>query len=92
MTAAENMAVIPISSSLAATVALCSFGFFFITGAIRVDDVSVAIPCRYTGLMFYLAAGILVFDEQGDAIVFFWYCCNSSVQSSHLAQKNHYKE
>jgi drug/metabolite transporter (DMT)-like permease len=85
------MAIIPISGTLAATVALCSLGYFFITGSVRVGDVSVAIPCRYTGLMFYLAAGMLVFGEQRDAIVFFWYCCNSFVQSSHLGQKNHYK-
>ena len=70
MTVAASMAIIPISGTLAATVVLCSLGFFFITAAVRVGDVSAPIPCRYTGLMFFYATGLLVFDEQGDAIVF----------------------
>ena len=56
---------------LAATVVLGSLGFFFTTEAVRMGDVSVVIPFRYTRILFSLAAGILVLGEQVDTIMLF---------------------
>ncbi|MDC0955226.1 DMT family transporter [Alphaproteobacteria bacterium] len=56
---------------LAAMIASCSFGFFFTTAAVRLGEVSVVIPFRYTRLLFSLAAGILILGEQVNAIMLF---------------------
>ena len=56
---------------LAAMVAAGSLGFFFTTKAVRLGDVSVVIPFRYTRLMFSVAAGILILGEQVNAIMLF---------------------
>ena len=56
---------------LAATIVLGSLGFFFTTEAVRLGDVSVVIPFRYTRILFSLAAGILVLGEQVDTIMLF---------------------
>lgn len=56
---------------LAATVVFGSLGFFFTTEALRMGDVSVVIPFRYTRILFSLAAGILVLGEQVNAIMLF---------------------
>ena len=54
---------------LAAMIIAGSLGFFFTTKAVRLGDVSVVIPFRYTRLLFSVAAGILIFGEQVNAIM-----------------------
>jgi len=49
---------------LLAIVAAGSSGFFFMTEAIRLGDISVVSPFRYTRLLFSIAAGILILGEQ----------------------------
>ena len=56
---------------LAATIVLGSLGFFFTTEAVRMGEVSVVIPFRYTRIVFSLAAGILVLGEQINPIMLF---------------------
>jgi drug/metabolite transporter (DMT)-like permease len=56
---------------LAAMIASGSLGFFFTTKAVRLGDVSVVIPFRYTRILFSLAAGILILSEQVDAVMLF---------------------
>ena len=56
---------------LAAMVASGSLGFFFTTKAVRLGDVSVVIPFRYTRLLFSLAAGTLILSEQLNALMLF---------------------
>ena len=56
---------------LAAMVASGSLGFFFTTKAVRLGDVSVVIPFRYTRILFSLAAGTLILGEQVNAIMLF---------------------
>jgi drug/metabolite transporter (DMT)-like permease len=48
----------------AAMIALGSFGVIFMTRAVRLGDMSVVSPFRYTRLLFSLAAGILILGEQ----------------------------
>ena len=54
---------------LAVMVASGSLGFFFTTKAVRLGDVSVVIPFRYTRILFSLAAGTLILGEQVNAIM-----------------------
>ena len=56
---------------LVAMIALGSLGFFFMTEAVRLGDMSVVIPFRYTRLLFSMAAGILILGEQVNAIMLF---------------------
>ena len=49
---------------LLAIVAAGSSGFFFMTEAIRLGDISVVSPFRYTRLLFSIAAGVLILGEQ----------------------------
>ena len=56
---------------LAAMITSGSLGFFFTTKAVRLGDVSVVIPFRYTRLLFSVAAGILILGEQINAMMFF---------------------
>jgi len=56
---------------LAAMITSGSLGFFFTTKAVRLGDVSVVIPFRYTRLLFSVAAGILILGEQVDAVMLF---------------------
>ena len=44
-------------------------GFFFMTEAVRLGEMSVVIPFRYTRLLFSMAAGILILGEQVNAIM-----------------------
>ena len=44
-------------------------GFFFMTEAVRLGDMSVVIPFRYSRLLFSLAAGILILGEQVNLIM-----------------------
>ena len=45
-------------------------GFFFMTEAVRLGDMSVVIPFRYSRLLFSMAAGILILGEQVNAMMF----------------------
>lgn len=54
---------------LVAMIAFGSLGFFFTTKAVRLGDVSVVIPFRYTRLLFSVAAGILILGEQVNSIM-----------------------
>ncbi len=56
---------------LAAMVASGSLGFLFTTEAVRLGDVSVVIPFRYSRLLFSVTAGILILVEQVNAIMLF---------------------
>ena len=56
---------------LAAMIISGSLGFFFTTKAVRLGDVSVVIPFRYTRILFSLAAGLLVLGEQVNAVMLF---------------------
>ena len=54
---------------LTAMIVAGCLGFFFMTEAVRLGDMSVVIPFRYTRLLFSMAAGILILGEQVDAIM-----------------------
>lgn len=67
-------AIVPdlwMTAILAAMIAFGSLGFFFTTKAVRLGDVSVVIPFRYTRLLFSVAAGILILGEQINAMMLF---------------------
>ena len=49
---------------LAAMIIAGCLGFFFMTEAVRLGDMSVVIPFRYTRLLFSMAAGILILGEK----------------------------
>ena len=52
---------------LSAMIITGCLGFFFMTEAVRLGDVSVVSPFRYTRLLFSMIAGILVLGEQVNA-------------------------
>ena len=52
-------------------VALGSFGVIFVTEAVRLGDMSVVSPFRYTRLLYSLAAGIIILDEQVNVMMLF---------------------
>jgi len=54
-----------------AMVALGSFAVIFMTEAVRLGDMSVVSPFRYTRLLFSLAAGIIILDERVNAMMLF---------------------
>ena len=56
---------------LGAMIALGSLGFFFMTEAVRLGDMSIVSPFRYTRLLFSLAAGVLILGEQVNGIMLF---------------------
>ena len=56
---------------VAAMIALGSSGFFFMTEALRWGDMSVVVPFRYTRLLFSVAVGIVILDEQVNALMLF---------------------
>lgn len=55
----------------AAMIGLGSLGVIFMTEAVRLGDMSVVSPFRYTRLLFSMAAGILILDEQVNAMMIF---------------------
>ena len=59
----ENVAI------LVAMIAFGCLGFFFMTESVRLGDMSVVSPFRYTRLLFSLAAGILILGEQVNTIM-----------------------
>jgi len=54
---------------LAAMIIAGCLGFFFMTEAVRLGDMSVVIPFRYSRLLFSMAAGILILGEQVNAMM-----------------------
>ena len=54
---------------LTAMIVAGCLGFFFMIEAVRLGDMSVVIPFRYTRLLFSMAAGILILGEQVNAIM-----------------------
>ena len=54
---------------LVAMIAFGCLGFFFMTESVRLGDMSVVSPFRYTRLLFSLAAGILILGEQVNTIM-----------------------
>ncbi len=54
---------------LAAMIVAGCLGFFFMTEAIRLGDMSVVVPFRYTRLLFSMAAGILILGERVNAVM-----------------------
>ena len=44
-------------------------GFFSMTAAVRLGDISVVIPFRYSRLLFSMSIGILIFGEQVSAMM-----------------------
>ena len=55
--------------TLAAMIVAGCLGFFFMTEAVRLGDMSVVTPFRYTRLLFSVAAGILILGEQVNAMM-----------------------
>ena len=56
-------------ATLAAMIIAGCLGFFFMTEAVRLGDISVVIPFRYTRLLFSMAAGVLILGEQVNTIM-----------------------
>jgi drug/metabolite transporter (DMT)-like permease len=56
---------------LALMIALGCLGFFFMTESVRLGDMSVVIPFRYTRILFSVAAGILILGEKVNAFTLF---------------------
>ena len=54
---------------LAAMIIAGCLGFFFMTKAVRLGEMSVVIPFRYTRLLFSVAAGVLILGEQVNTIM-----------------------
>jgi len=54
-----------------AMVVLGSFGVILVTEAVRLGDMSVVSPFRYTRLLYSLAAGIIILDEQVNTTTLF---------------------
>ena len=50
-------------------IGLGSLGVIFMTEAVRLGDMSVVSPFRYTRLLFSMAAGILILGEQVNAMM-----------------------
>ena len=55
--------------ALAAMIVAGCMGFFFMTEAVRLGEMSVVSPFRYTRLLFSMLAGILILGEQVNAIM-----------------------
>lgn len=55
--------------ALAAMIVTGCMGFFFMTEAVRLGEMSVVSPFRYTRLLFSLLAGILILGEQVNTIM-----------------------
>ena len=56
-------------ATLSAMIVAGGLGFFFMTEAVRLGDMSVVTPFRYTRVLFSLAAGILILGEQVNAMM-----------------------
>lgn len=60
---------------LVAMITAGSLGFFFMTEAVRLGDMSIVSPFRYTRLLFSMAAGILILGEQVNAVMLIGSVC-----------------
>ncbi|MFQ6552056.1 DMT family transporter [Aestuariibius insulae] len=73
MLVVNDTAVVPSQGDwlfVAGAVAIGVMGYYWIVGAMRVGDIAVVTPFRYTRLVFALIVGILVFGEQPDALTY----------------------
>ena len=71
ITGGTRMPDIDMMFIVVAMIAFGSFGFFFMTEAVRWSDMSVVIPFRYTRLLFSVGVGIVILGEQVNAIMLF---------------------
>lgn len=62
-----SVPVVGNSVTISAMIVTGSLGFFFMTEAVRLGEMSVVSPFRYTRLLFSMAAGILILGEQVNA-------------------------
>ena len=54
-----------------AMIALGSVGYVCVTNAVRIGEMSVVSPFRYSRLLFSVAAGVIIFGEKLDAMMLF---------------------
>jgi drug/metabolite transporter (DMT)-like permease len=59
-----SVPVVDNSVIIATMIVTGSLGFFFMTEAVRLGEMSVVSPFRYTRLLFSMAAGIVILGEQ----------------------------
>tara|TARA_B100000575_G_C23078676_1_gene621366 strand:+ start:203 stop:1036 length:834 start_codon:yes stop_codon:yes gene_type:complete len=71
ITGGANVPTIKMALIILAMIALGSLGVILMTEAVRLGDMSVVSPFRYTRLLFSLIAGIFFLDEQVNAIMLF---------------------
>ena len=71
ITGGANVPDIKMTVVFAAMIGLGSLGVIFMTEAVRLGDMSVVSPFRYTRLLFSMAAGILILDERVNAMMIF---------------------
>ena len=64
MTKGAGMPDLKMMITFLAMIALGSLGVIFMTKAVRLGDMSVVSPFRYTRLLFSVAAGVLILGEQ----------------------------
>ena len=62
-----SVPVVGNSVTIAAMIVTGSLGFFFMTEAVKLGEMSVVSPFRYTRLLFSMVAGILILGEQVNA-------------------------
>ena len=66
-----SVPVVDNSVIIATMIVTGSLGFFFMTEAVRLGEMSVVSPFRYTRLLFSMAAGILILGEQVNTSMIF---------------------
>ena len=69
---------------LVAMVTSGSLGFFCMTRAVRLGEMSVVSPFRYTRLLFSLAFGVLILDEKVNALMLIGSSAIVSISSKYL--------
>ena len=71
ITGGANVPDIKMTFIFLAMIALGSLGVIFMTEAVRLGDMSIVSPFRYTRLLFSMAAGILILGEQVNVMMLF---------------------
>ena len=71
VTGGADMPDIKMALIFIAMISLGSLGVIFMTEAVRLGDMSVVSPFRYTRLLFSMAAGILILGEKVNAMMLF---------------------
>lgn len=71
ITGGASMPDIKMTLIFSVMIALGSLGVIFMTEAVRLGDMSVVSPFRYTRLLFSMAAGIFILGEQVNAMMLF---------------------